>query len=117
MPLALAFAITVHKSKGLTLERAVIDLETRENKEGGITYVALSRLKTFEGLFLQPPIWPFNKSTTVSLQNNVLKEKNHGWWNYINQPFQVCGSEKYLLCKNAKPGDNEQGDALWYPKF
>ena len=58
LPLRLAFAITVHKSQGLTLERAVVDLENRENKEGGLTYVALSRLKTFDGLFLQPPTWP-----------------------------------------------------------
>ena len=58
LPLTLAFAITIHKSQGLTLGRAVIDLENRENKEGGLTYVALSRLKTFEGLFLQPPTWP-----------------------------------------------------------
>ena len=56
--MTLAFAIIIHKSQGLTLGRAVIDLENRENKEGGLTYVALSRLKTFEGLFLQPPTWP-----------------------------------------------------------
>ena len=57
LPLDLAFAITIHKSQGLTLERAVIDLGKSENQGGGITFVALSRLKTFEGLFLKPMQW------------------------------------------------------------
>ena len=49
--------MTVHKSQGLTLERAAIDLGTSENPLGGITFVALSRLKTIEGLYLQPMAW------------------------------------------------------------
>ena len=58
IPLDLAFAITIHKSQGLTLESAVIDLGKSENQIGGITFVALSRLKTFEGLWLKPMSWP-----------------------------------------------------------
>ena len=54
IPLDLSWAMTIHKSQGLTLERAVIDLGNRENPCGGITFVALSRLKTFDGLFLKP---------------------------------------------------------------
>ena len=58
IPLDLAFAITIHKSQGLTLERAVINLGKSENQSGGITFVALSHLKTFEGLWLKPMPWP-----------------------------------------------------------
>ena len=53
-PLKLAWAITIHKSQGLTFERAVID--AGEAFASGQLYVALSRCKTLEGLVLATPI-------------------------------------------------------------
>lgn len=53
-PIKLAWAITIHKSQGLTFERAVID--ARSSFAHGQVYVALSRCKTFEGLVLLTPI-------------------------------------------------------------
>ena len=56
MPLKTAWAITVHKSQGLTFERAIIDVQYSFSH--GQTYVALSRCKSLEGLVLSAPIPP-----------------------------------------------------------
>jgi hypothetical protein len=53
-PLKLAWAITIHKSQGLTFERAIIDAET--SFAHGQVYVALSRCKTLNGMVLSSPI-------------------------------------------------------------
>lgn len=47
-PIRLAWAITIHKSQGLTFERAIID--ARNSFAHGQTYVALSRCKTLDGM-------------------------------------------------------------------
>lgn len=56
-PIKLAWAITIHKSQGLTFEKAVIDIS--QAFASGQTYVALSRLTSLKGLVLASPVqWP-----------------------------------------------------------
>lgn len=53
-PLITAWAITIHKSQGLTFERAIVDAGAAFTH--GQVYVALSRCKTLEGLVLSSPL-------------------------------------------------------------
>lgn len=53
-PLKPAWAITIHKSQGLTFDRAMIDAGSAFTH--GQVYVALSRCRTMDGLFLSSPI-------------------------------------------------------------
>ena len=53
-PLKFAWAITIHKSQGLTFERAIIDAQAAFAH--GQVYVALSRCKSFEGIVLRSMI-------------------------------------------------------------
>ncbi|XP_057855871.2 uncharacterized protein LOC131876112 [Cryptomeria japonica] len=52
LPLRLAWALTIHKSQGLTLSKATIDIGPRERT--GLTFVAVSRVKSIEGLRIMP---------------------------------------------------------------
>ena len=52
LPLIYAWAITIHKAQGVTLDKAYIDIG-EQIFECGQSYVALSRIKTLEGLYLK----------------------------------------------------------------
>jgi hypothetical protein len=79
-PLKLAWAITIHKSQGLTFEKAIIDANSSFSH--GQVYVALSRCKSLEGVVLNTPI-SFNsiktdttvKSFVQRVQENYPDEK------------------------------------------
>ncbi len=74
-PLKLAWAITIHKSQGLTFEKAIID--ARASFAHGQVYVALSRCKTLQGLVLSTPIATHSvKNDTTVIQFTDHVERN-----------------------------------------
>ncbi len=73
IPLCLAFAITIHKSQGLTLDKAVVNLANR-NIKTTLTYVALSRVRHITSLALDGcsayDRFPKDISLTVKMRMN-----------------------------------------------
>ena len=84
IPLRLAWAITIHKSQGLTFEKAIIDAEA--SFAHGQTYVALSRCTSLEGLVLKTPITSsaIINDSTVSVFNESVEE-NHPDESVLNE--------------------------------
>jgi hypothetical protein len=66
-PVKLAWAITVHKSQGLTFDKAVIDVA--QAFADGQVYVALSRLRSLDGLILRSKINPQAIRTDSNIQS------------------------------------------------
>lgn len=71
-PLRLAWAITVHKSQGLTFDHAVLDIN--QSFAHGQVYVALSRCRTLEGMVLSSPLSFSAVITDGSVEAYVARE-------------------------------------------
>lgn len=73
LPLRLAWAITIHKSQGQTLDRVVVDL-TGGTFASGQLYVALSRCTTFAGLVLVRDVQPQNLRADLRVREFLAQE-------------------------------------------
>lgn len=97
-PIKLAWAITIHKSQGLTFEKAILDIN-RAFAPGQV-YVALSRLKSLDGLLLSSPLqftaiaqdkvlesYTEHQPKTEELGKLISKETVQFLKNYVMQAF------------------------------
>ena len=71
-PVRLGYAITGHKSQGMTLESAVVDFSGTFNEEG-LTYVILSRVKSFDNLKLNANLSERDVKTSVKARDFTFK--------------------------------------------
>ena len=102
-PLAVSYAITVHKSQGITLSQAVCDISEREFASG-LSYVGVSRVSRLEGLMFDSPfsrsrVFRDPASRTMQLKIN----------DYTRRQGALLSQERYL----PRPEYSDDSDSEW----
>ena len=75
LPLRLAWALTIHKSQGLTLPKAWIDIGKSE-RTAGVSYVAISRVKSLASCVIEPMTYERLTSLKSANLQYKLEEEN-----------------------------------------
>ena len=95
LPLRLAWAITIHKSQGLTFDRAIID--ANQSFAPGQVYVALSRCRTLEGLVLASPLEPRAVINDERVDSYIAQQESEAERSIQQLPALKQEYERYLL--------------------
>lgn len=107
-PLRLAWAITIHKSQGLTFDKVIIDFTDRVFA-GGQAYVALSRCRSLEGMRLTSPLY---------MRDVIVRAEVTRYYSQMNDTallsdaFSRAEANKYYLQANIEWKQGRYGEAL-----
>ena len=102
LPLKLAWAVTIHKGQGLTLNKSALDVGKREFSSG-LTFVACSRVRRLTDLLFDPP-FPFQRLAKLGdsqrLQERLLEDVRLRHIETTTLPQPVLSTPPFVISSN-----------------